>query len=78
MGGVQKLAETRAGTFVLRGGSLILTDLGSKVVTLCIVYIFLKDILGRRSIKKRVPKREMVKTFFFHFFFFKTTGQNAK
>ena len=37
-GGVQKLAETRDGTFVLRGGSLILADFGPKVVTLCIFF----------------------------------------
>ena len=39
MGGVQKLAETRAGTFVLGSGSLILTDFGPKVVTLCIFLV---------------------------------------
>ena len=60
--GVQKLAETRAGTFVLGSGSLILTDFGPKVVTLCIFFaiLFFRDILGRRSIKKGVPKRENV------------------
>ena len=59
MGGVQKLAETRAVYFVLGSGSAILTDFGPKVVTLCIFCaLFLRDILGRRSIKKGVPKRE--------------------
>ena len=58
MGGVQKLAETRAGTFVLQSGSLILTDFGPKSGPVVYFLLFFKDILGRRSMKKGVPKRK--------------------
>ena len=79
-GGVQKLAETRAVYFVLGSGSAILTDFGPKVVTLCIFFdeLLKRDILGRRSIKKGVPKREKMKKFFIFHFFIKNTALNAK